>query len=275
MKVGAVLPHLRAFGGVRRFCELGNVLVNRGIDYTLYVRGGSDYPTWFNYKGKIKAWPKQIKTDYLLIGDPPCFKVLKRVKGRIFIYVIAGGKYKAMYKKQYGRYPFIINNRVFKQYFPKSHLIEGGVNIHTFKPKRLPSVNGDPKVLYYDGIGRHKGASYIRQELSDNKEINLIGLRGLGNKELVKAYQRGDFFVSWESRAGWSNCSAEALACGLTVVTNGANCQPFIDKVIRVNNLKEFFSHSQNLKIRKIRDMNEFSWEKVTDKLLKVFKDGK
>lgn len=275
MKVGAILPHCRQFGGVRRFMEIGNVMTNKGIDYTIYVRGGSDYPTWFNYKGKIKAWPKKIKTDYLLIGDPPCFKVLKRVKGKIFIYVIAGGRFKAMYKKQYKKHPFIINNRVFKQYFPKSHLIEGGVNIHTFKPTGLSSTNDKPKVLYYDGAGRHKGAPYIRQELSNIKGINLVGLRGLGNKDLVKAYQEGDFFVSWESRAGWSNCSAEALACGLTVVTNGTNCQPFIDKVIRVKKLKEFFSHPANLKIRKIRSMSEFSWEKVTDKLLKIFKDGK
>ena len=253
MKIGAILPHLGMYGGTRRFLELGNAFTRRGIDYTIFSEKGLRC-RWFKCDFKVRDW-SDIEADYILIGDPPSFKVLDEVKGKVFICVIAGGKYISMYREVYGKYPFILNNRVFTKYFPDSHLIEGGVNIEWFRPKKS-------KVLFYEDNRIFKGSNYIREQLSGLANIELIGLRGLDNKELQEAYQGGDYFVSAEGREGWANMAAEAMASGLTVVTNGVNCEPFIDKVIIAKNLREFFSNP----------MKEFSWERVADKLLEVFK---
>lgn len=270
MTVGAILPHLQQFGGVRRFLEIGNVFAKRGIPYTIFTKQDRKCE-WFPFKGSVKDW-SNITADRILLGDAGSFGLLPRIRGKVYIYVIAGGMYIKMYKKVYGRYPFITNNRVFLKYFPKAHLVEGGVNIHHFKPIRPVRISDKVRVLYYNGPGPHKNAGYIRKQLNNINGVKLIGLRGLNNAELVRMYQSGDFFVAWESREGWSNTAAEALASGLTVVTNGLNCEPFINRVIKVKNLRTFFSDSNNRKIRKRCSMKKFSWEGVVDQLLKILR---
>jgi len=271
MIIGNVLPHLGAFGGVRRFLELGNIFVNRGIDFTIF--SASDLKCeWFDFRGKIRDWSK-IKADYVIIGDTPSLRVAPRVQGKVFVYVIVGGDYGKDYKKVYGRYPFIVNNRIFRKQFPKAHLAEGGVNTHFFRPpKKKRKVSSRVRVLYYAAKRKFKGREYIKAALSGIDGIELIGLSGLNNKQLLEAYHSGDFAVTWESRPGWSNLASEAIASGLTVVTNGMNCEPFIDRVIKVSDLREFFSNPENRKIRKPGSMEEFSWEKVADRLLQIFK---
>ncbi len=254
MKIGAIIPHLGGCGGVRRFLELGNVFSKRKIDYTLFSNEIWDYE-WFKCNFLIRDW-SDIEADYILIADPPSFQVLPIVKGKVFIYVIAGGHFLRAYRAVYDKYPFIINNRVFSKYFPDSYLVEGGVNTEWFKPKKR-------KVLYYDSDRACKCSGYIREQLSGLDNVELVGLNNLDNERLRQAYQEGDYFVSGEGREGWGNMAAEAIASGLTVVTNGVNCEPFSNRVITVNNLREFFTDP----------MKEFSWEKVADKILEVFKN--
>lgn len=272
MKVGAILPHLDQYGGVRRFLEIGNCFIEKKINYTVFASSGNRC-NWFDYKGSIRDWSK-IHADYILIADPPSFRVLPKVKGKIFICVIAGGHFLRMYKGIYEKYPFIVNNRIFLKYFPKAHLVEGGVNIHHFKPMRRAAISDKVEVLYYDSPRMCKGSNYIRTQLAGIDGVKLVGLRDLNNKKLIRAYQNGDFLVAWESREGWCNVAAEAAASGLTVVTNGVNCEPFRDRVIIVKDLRKFFSDPHNRKIRKRGSMEEFSWEKVTDQLLKLFRHG-
>lgn len=273
MKVGAVLPHLQQFGGVRRFLEIGNVFIDRGIGYTIFARK-SGRCKWFKFNGQIRDC-SEIKADNIIFSYPPDFKLMPRAKGRIFIYVNAGGKYIPGYKTVYGKYPFIINNRVFKKYFPESHLIEGGVNIHRFRPSEKPRFPSQKvRVLYYDAKGPHKGSDFIRHQLSGIRGIELVPLRGMSDEKLPQAYHSCDFFVSWESRKGWPNTAVEALASGLTVVSRGFNCEAFIDKIIKVpdaRHLRQFFQRADLRTKRKIRGMDEFSWESVVNKLINVF----
>jgi len=277
MKVGVVLPHLGQFGGVRRYLEIGNVLVKRGIGYTIFVRKPKSCK-WFKFNGRIQSYSK-IKADKIIFSYPPIFKLMRRAKGKIFVYVNAGGGFIRGYKKVYRKYPFIINHRAFRKYFPKSHLIEGGVNVHQFRPPKEPRSASQEKVrvLFYNDRSSLKGGNLIRHKLKGIKGIQLVPLKGLDNEQLSKAYRNGDFFISWESRLGWPNMAAEALASGLTVVSRGFNCEPFIDKIIRVKDakhLRHFFSKADIRTKRKIRTMDEFSWERVCDKLMKVM-EGK
>ncbi|GAH71191.1 unnamed protein product [marine sediment metagenome] len=181
---------------------------------------------------------------------------MPRIKAKqIFILVIVGGKrHHQTYKSVYGKYPFILNNQAFLKNYPKSYVIPGGVNTGFFRPKPR-------RVLFQDRVEPWKNATFIKKQLSGLPGITLVGLKGLNNKQMRKAYQMGDYFVAWESRGGWCNTAAEAIASGLTVVTNGFNCEPFLDRVIVVKDLRAFFSDP----------MKQWSWKCVVDQLLTIF----
>ncbi len=37
MKIAVILPHIKLFGGVKRYLELGNVFVDMGHQFIIYV----------------------------------------------------------------------------------------------------------------------------------------------------------------------------------------------------------------------------------------------
>ena len=265
---GIILPHMRAFGGVRRFLEVGTQLTLRGHQVLYFVGEKSDL-NWFGSKvrPRVRSWNETpYNVDIMLIGDPTpqCAGKLSHVASHthVFFWVIAGGDYLKMYRKIYetesDRLHFLLNNRVFLKYFPdKSFLCEGGVNTRLFR------IDRKLKVGYYAGRGRIKGEPEIINALKDLPHIKLMPIEGMTSPELVKKYQELDYFVAWETREGWSNTAAEALSCGVSVVSNGRNVEPFANRVITVDDLKQFFSEP----------MADYSWQVVTDKLEKIFLD--
>jgi glycosyltransferase involved in cell wall biosynthesis len=258
VKIGAIVPHLLPFGGIRRFLEIGNVFCTMGHDFTIYPTEGETVD-WMTFLGKVTSARGSIRDHVCLIGDPPSFDRIGETTCPTYIYVIAGEKYIPMYAKEYGKHSFIVNNRVFLKDFPEATLIEGGVNTVHFWPDRKL------RVLYYAGRGGIKGEQTIVDTLRGIHRINLIPVKDVANGELPRLYSSADYFVCWESRPGWSNTAAEALSCGVPVVTNGTNCEPFSKFCIRLstaNDLKEFFEGP----------MLKFDWKIVCEKLLALWK---
>lgn len=270
---GVILPHMRAFGGVRRFLEVGQCLT-RLTDETdenqkhqvIYFVGEMSDLTWYGDKAKprVRSWNETpYNVDVLLIGDPTpqCASKISHVAKHthVFYWVIAGGEYLDMYRKIYAnehpRLHFIVNNRVFLKHFPKAFLCEGGVNTRLFK------IHRKLRVGYYAGRGRIKGEPIIVESLKDLPHVKLVPIAGHTTQELVTVYQKLDYFVAWEAREGWSNTAAEALACGVPVVSNGVNVEPFSNRVILVDDLRAFFESP----------MHDFSWQETTDKLVNIF----
>jgi len=270
MRIAAILPHLKQFGGVRRFLELALVFQSRGHEYEVVLPDAQEHCGWFdgavtchNLKSRKYFGYDRLKFDVVLIGDPPSFPLLKKVEGQPYIYVIAGGEYILQYRKLYGKHPFLLNNRCFLEPFPEARLVEGGVNTAHF---RIPRSHPRSKAIwvgYQGGRGDTKGEAHIVEQLSGIGGLRTMGIEGETNDGLPLCYYMLDFFVSWQERPGWANMAAEALACGIPVVTNGKNVEPFIDRCIVVDNLREFFTNP----------MAEFSWERVADRLEEIWKE--
>ncbi len=268
MRIAAIVPHILPFGGVRRFLEVGNVLSNRGYDYLLFVKNmephGKPVEPWMNYTGKMVSWEKakyKIEADVILIGDPPTFPVFEdptvKTSGKAYIWVIAAGIYLKGYKEYEAKgYPMILNNRVYSEDFPSARLCEGGVNTHVFSPKTV-------RVGYYAGRGQHKGEPHIVSSLKGMGHVIPVAIQGLKTPDLVKAYKSLDYFVCSENRPGWPNTAAEALACGIPVVSDSLNTSPFSDRVINVKDLREFFKSP----------MEDFSWERTCDRLEEIWRE--
>ncbi len=101
-------------------------------------------------------------------------------------------------------------------------------------------------------------------------------------------YSQADIFVSAERRAGWSNTTAEAMACKLPVVCSKSGTQDFalhnetalvipfahpwvlrgqIRRLIDDEKLRHYLSQAGYEKIQ------EFTWASLVDKLETVFKE--
>lgn len=238
----AIVPHLQTKnGGLRRFIEIGNEFRGRGLDFTLFVPKPQQHQEW-TILSKVSDC-SHIEADFVLVGDPTLASYLPTVKGSVWIYVIAEGGYKPMYEALYGKYPFILSNRKFLKDYPTGTLIEGGVSEQWsrgkirvgYSPKHSPEVCS----------------------LSEVAGIELIGLMGMSDQKLLDCYRSLDYFVSWEKRGGWANMAAEALSCGVPVITNGVNCEPFIERCIRCD-FMEYFRFP-------------FSYKNVVDQLLTLW----
>lgn len=262
----AIIPCLDKRGGVRHFLEIGNELVSRGYRYTIYSDDPSEKLDWFSFKGELVDWKYvfEIVGDIVIIGDPYLLPLLDqgRIKGKPIVWVIADGPYRKLYQPYRGKYPFLVINRWFLKHYPEAKLCELGVNTQQFRPK-------DRLILFYSGgtRGLHKQGHVIHRALSGIPNLRLYELNGLTNDQLAAAYQTGDYFVAWEKEGGFSNTAAEALASGLPVVTNGNNCEPFLEKCILVKDEKElrrFFSDP----------MGGHTWKKTVDRLLEILRDA-
>lgn len=283
-KIISIVPHFKQFGGVRRFLELIEPMKSLGVDYSIWVIDPTkdtgkwfgkdiplaidlnDYPFGLTMNGtrnELEFCSPMMDTLYL-IGDPPSFGKIPR-NGKTIVWVIAGGEYEKQYLDAYeNRSPnmrFAVNNRALLKMFGSEasfvEVIEGGVDIENFQ--RLTNLH----VGYYAGRGPIKGEDEIIAALSSLPGVTLVPLRGVENFNLQQFYAHLDYWVSWEKRPGWSNTAAEALSCGVTVLTNGINVEPFEDLCLK-------FDSIEDLRDFLLCPMRKFSWINTAKKVVEM-----
>jgi glycosyltransferase involved in cell wall biosynthesis len=235
-------------------------MLDRGHEYTVFAQRPTPVE-WMTYRGQVQDW-SSIEADVLLIGDPPSFPALARAAGTVYVWVIAGGEYMRAYVEMHRsrQYPILVNNRIFLSRFPSARLVEGGVNTSAFRPG---PGSGARRVGYYAGRGAIKGEDVIVKALGDLGSVHLVPISGFSQTELVIVYRSLHYFVCAEQRDGWPNTAAEALACGVPVVSTSRNTEPFGGRVIVVDDLRTFFE----------APMADFSWERVGDRLEEIWKE--
>jgi len=302
MKVVILLPHFGVYGGVRRFFEIGNVLTERFYDVVAYQ---TDYriehnKDWFkcNFPRKMFPYGKKVEADIVITGDSRRQKAFNQVKAdKKYVYVIND---LPEYVKQYKTFKhcqYILNNTGLMSEFPKSQLVIGGVNTNYFQT--IKNRDWEARVLKILFFGRfdkdQKGSDYILKQLREaTKFINIeyscfdnvehkrpVKIHNPNQEELVELYNNHHIFISWEKWGGWSNCAAEASACGCALVTNGVNCPWAVnnENAIVTNNivsaLRELNDNRESLRMLALEGwekIQSYDWEKVCDKLELIFK---
>ncbi len=246
--VGAIVPHLKTKnGGLRRFVELGKEFVKINVPFTLY--SGSIQEHEWDFPFPVKDW-SNIEDTYVITGDPLSRPDFSTIRGKLFIWVIAGGEYFKHYDKL-TQYPMLVNNPKFLDRYPKATVLTGGIS-DFWQPKKR-------RVGFHGGKGK-----IVLEQLKDLSNITLVPLTGLTDEALRDTYHSLDWFASAEPRLGWCNMAAEALACGVPVVTMDQNSSGFHERVLNVKSLRDFFSDS----------MKDLRYSVVCQQLIEVFENA-
>jgi glycosyltransferase involved in cell wall biosynthesis len=254
MRIAALLPHVEVFGGVRRYLEAGNALVRRGHVFTLFTPEGKK-PDWLAFRGAARPFEGISEAEFD-IGLCSEFSLLEkfdmlRAGAKCFYFVLEGHKRE---KEAARRGYHLLGNsegicrRIERKYGIPCFRAPGGINPDIFYPlpKESPAAD-EVRILCYGRIYRKrkgirkvvKAVEKLRKRRTNLRLVffdSLVGRDRRDPRPLIKTsvphefyldlpqermawlFSQADLFVSAERRAGWSNTTAEAMACGLPVV---------------------------------------------------------
>jgi glycosyltransferase involved in cell wall biosynthesis len=262
LRIGAILPHLLVFGGVRRYIELGNAFTARGHEFVLFTPEGS-MPTWLSFAGsasEIASLPSS-SLDIAICGSPELVPELDRAGARVKVFYLQleGVDNEATIVKS-GRYRIMVNSSGLRKRIRRSYGVEpidgiGGVNPELFHP--LPRMRSQSSftILCYGRLSRpRKGTRFVvdaarwMHRHGYDVELHLFDTINPGESDprigfeaglpcrfyvdlpqdrMAGMYSAADAFVSAEHRAGWCNTAAEAASCGLPLVCTQSGTEDF------------------------------------------------
>ncbi len=252
LTIVALLPHVGVYGGVRRYVEMGNEMVARGHRFRILHRDG-DAPAWIPYDGEVAPIERLAheRVDVAICGDTGLLDRLAEAPARLKIMNLLGSHFAEKYRRRL-RSEFVVvgNASGWEAALPEvsGRTIAGGVNLERFYP--LPRPPARPLRLLAFGRRRkaRKGTDLVLRAhralgrnapgliLFDDRRAPLPWWArwrriewavGVPQDEMAALYARGDVFVSAEWGAGWSNPTAEAMACGLAVVCTPSGTRDF------------------------------------------------
>ena len=266
MRLGAILPHLLVFGGIRRYIELGNAFIGRGHEFIIFTPDGigSD---WLRFDGEIRPFSElpNARLDIAMCGSPELTGELDRAdaRERIFYLQIESVRGEEMIVRS-GAYRIMVNSGGLASRIRRRYGIEpidgiGGVNPDLFYPIERERGGGF-NILCYGRLSRpRKGTRFVVRAASwmhgrgfdvslqlfdtvnPGEEDPRVGFDpgmpytyylDLPQERMAAMYSAADVFVSAEHRAGWSNTAAEASACGLPVICTPSGTSDFaVDRV--------------------------------------------
>jgi glycosyltransferase involved in cell wall biosynthesis len=323
MKIAALLPHVEVFGGVRRYLELGSELLRRGHEFTLFHPEGGP-PGWFEFRGEILPFSRLgerpfdvgLCSEYSIL---PRFEEL-RARAKYFYFVLEGHKLERTVARRKDLL-FLGNSegicrRMERKYGIACRRAAGGVNLDVFHP--IPAAESRPAgpvVLCYGRITkRRKGVPQairaverLRREFPAIRLILFDARVGRDRRDprplirsrvpfefhldlpqdrMAELFSRADIFLMAEWRAGWSNTSAEAMACGLPVVCTRSGTRdfaidgrtalvvPFPSPFLLARRLRRL-ARDPELRARLAeagrRKIAEFAWPELAARLLAIF----
>ncbi|HEU5147623.1 MAG TPA: glycosyltransferase family 4 protein [Chryseosolibacter sp.] len=263
--LGVILPHTKIFGGVKRFFEIANILISKGHTFTVFTPEGKS-PDWFPFSGEVLTLDQisRYKFDALFITEPAflgaldqantTIKIFYAVLQRRYIRKVAARRDLIMFANSTPLYEYLGGSR-------NQHLIKciGGIDLNKFgyRQREMKDPSDPFIVLAYGRFYRKKKGTLMvvkscERLYRQGYNIKLMLFDSPVDEDsrkkvkefscavpfeffvdhpverLPELYYKADLFVSAERNAGWSNTSAEAMACGLPVVATRSGTSDFL-----------------------------------------------
>lgn len=320
MTLGVLLPHTKLYGGVKRFLELGNIFVAKGHDFCVYTPDGVA-PDWFDYHGRMGRFSDLdgIEADALWTTTPEYMPMIlnSRARHKIFYHVrIRERLNDIMHNPEVELYACSSNvyEHDLRRYGREAFKAVGGVTVSHYTPKTDYSSDGRPFVVMGYGrlAERVKGTRYVVKAcerlyrrgynvrlllydtaLNEQWQRKIDEFRCRCPFDFVQnhpfdrnseLFGRADCFVSAENPkySGWNNTVAEAMACGLPVVSTKAGTDDLITDgqtgllsarwVFCIERKIARLYHDEQLRrtlgTAARRHIEIFDWEHVADRIL-------
>lgn len=168
-RYAVILPNTKIFGGVKRFLDLGNIFVSRGIEFYVFTPDGF-YPEWFDYKGKVEKLDRIQEWDFdiVFITEPQFLRPLLSAKAshKVFYYVIRKPSMGEVVKHQ--EIKIFANStttwlRARQKYGVDAVKAYGGVNTDLFwkKPETAGTLEKPLVVMAYGRLGRKRKGTML------------------------------------------------------------------------------------------------------------------
>jgi len=184
MRIGAALPHLLLFGGVRRYIELGNIFTARGCKFTIFTPDGAP-PAWMKYDGGVSTLAElpSYRPDVMITGTPEYARYLDESAAPVKIFYLqiedAAGEREIV---RSGRYRVMVNSSGLASRVRKLYGIEpldgrGGINPDLFRPTGrgsipapVPVSRGERpfRVICYGRISRPRKGTRLVAEAAES-----------------------------------------------------------------------------------------------------------
>jgi glycosyltransferase involved in cell wall biosynthesis len=264
-RIAALLPHLGLYGGNLRYLELGNALAERGVELTLATPNG-DQPAFFEYRGKLSTFEevRASAPDVLLASEQNLFDLFRSTKAGLHVFYFILEKSAREREIVRSGVRLLVNSSGLARRFKKLYRADaapviGGVNPNIFFPlekgERELRAPESFRIVANGRFSRPKKGSRIVaravNDLGEAKRVELVYFdtttvdhnAGFPENFLVRpkvrldldvpreklriVYGSSDVFVSAEKKAGWSNTTIEAMACGVPVVCTASGTSDF------------------------------------------------
>lgn len=316
LKIAILLPHIKAYGGVRRFLEMGNIFVTKGHEFTIYsLDKNLDFSWYGEFNGNITSnFIDIINNDILITGDVELLPYLSKFPNLRVAFIVTtsdacNGIFKYLNILQDQTVISLFCSSTAKEFYEKMILLDpsrhflaaGATNIHNFRQiTRDEQKNWDLTLMFYSCHDMPRKQSELIFNTIKNLGYPMITFSrkpvqfGIGtslfkvvnppNNQLPFLYQKAHIFITFERGAGWCNTGAEAMACGVSLITNGNgssdyaihNKTAFIantpDEIIE--GIKRLSDNNYRRKLIKegLKKIQEFSFENLVDRMIQIFK---
>lgn len=265
MRLAVILPHTKLYGGVKRFFELGSVLLARGHEFIVFTPEGHA-PVWHSGNVVTKNL-REASTevfDAVFITETQFLPQLSVLNARRKILYFVRPTDNLRILKKYPDVEVFANSTNGYEVAKSKFKIDafkafGGINTKTYLPKEITAKKiNDPIVILTYGrlVEKRKGTRLIvkacerlykkgypvRLLLFDTpvnekaeKEIKnfntKVPFEFVVNHPVDKnaeLFHRGDIFVAAEKKSGYANTAVEAMACGLPVIATTSGTKDFL-----------------------------------------------
>ncbi len=266
IKIGVLLPHLKIYGGVKRYLEIGNNCSEMGHEFIIYAKD-SRFTNWFLFKGQIKEQDSLFREniDVLFFSQIDDLPLVLKAESKRKIFYLINPKEKVRRLLKHKEIEIFANSSGIKEAMLKTFRINcfpayGGINLSVFNyiPPVEKASSGDSfVVMVYGRISKPKKGTMqvvkaceslyrkgynlkllLFDSPTDSKaEKAIASFKAKVPYEFVlnhpveknaELYHKADVFVSAETSGGWSNTSAEAMACGTPVIATEVGTKDFV-----------------------------------------------